>query len=199
MRSGQYKNAIQYALTDEANHGKDNLELTRSILGNMGVSLPKGDYRNVLCKLIGGNYGGWKQCLKDQARAHANYGYAAIGLTKEDVVVIEPDTSMGTKGVYESTNPVVRTVDDISQEEVLDMQFFVYEPVQQRIVAMGSECAWWCTQHNRCGQTPGCAAAKNPQPPGNQFPGVYPNPYTYPPNNSCAACWGSQIGSCAFC
>ena len=128
MRSGQYKNAIHYALTDEANYGKDNLELTRSILGNMGVSLPKGDYRNVLCTLISGKYGGWKQCLKEQARAYANYGYAAIGLTKEDVVVIEPDANMGARGVYESTNPVARTVDEISQEDMLDMQFFIYAP-----------------------------------------------------------------------
>jgi len=128
MNSSQYKNVIQYTLADETNKGKDSLELTRSILDNLGVPFPNGGCGETLHTLMDGDYMDWVQCFKSQAHQYANRGFATVGFSKDNVFVIEPDAgvlTLGT-GIEDSANPVARTIGEISQDELDGAQFFSY-------------------------------------------------------------------------
>ena len=188
MTCSQYKNVIQYTLADKANQGKDNLELARCILDNLGVPLPKGDCRDVLVTLMDGDYMDWTQCFKAQACASANSGHVTIGLKKDDVVVIEPDESiimLGT-GLSGFENPVGVTADEIPQEDMLDMQFFAWDATagQQGIAPTSNSCAWWCglPAYGRCGRTWSCSTGgSNPgggsSSPSSWSPGIVDGEY----------------------
>lgn len=187
MTCSQYNNVIQFTLADEMNQGKDNLELVRCILDNLSIPLPKGDYQDVLCTLLNGEYMNWIQCFKKQAHQSANLGLATIGLTKDDIVVIEPDESVLTlgTGLKDSANPVARTVEEITQEEQCEMQFFAFSSNSS-----GCTTPWWCptASFNFCDA---CFGA-----------GIGGGPGTHPCNNngfiSCHRCSGGFY-RCSIC
>jgi hypothetical protein len=128
MTCSQYQNVIEYTIADEANQGKDSLELAYVICNNLGIPFPKGNWRETLQTLMSGDYMDWRQCFKEQAQEYANRGFAAVGFRRGEVIVIKPDEALVTlgTGLIDSENDVALTAGEITPDELLDMQFFVF-------------------------------------------------------------------------
>lgn len=138
MTSSEYRNTIMWTLSTQTHDSQGCLAIIRLILNNLGVALPQGDVETVLSILGSGDYMSWTECSAEQARFCANNGYTAIGIKNNNIVVILPDRD---KIIIETIvpitpHPVVRSLSDIAEVEMINMRFFSYaaltnpEPVQ---------------------------------------------------------------------
>ena len=89
MNKKQYNNVIDYTLKhDESANSDDSLVTARAIFKNMGVALPNGTMEEVYETIKTDNYMGWKACSMQEAQEAANNGTAAIGISKDRIMVL---------------------------------------------------------------------------------------------------------------
>ena len=71
---------------------------------------------------------GWNPCNAAQAKYCANHGYAAIGVTKNSVVIILPEDEAVTvdNALPKVSHPAARKLSELQEEETADMLYFVY-------------------------------------------------------------------------
>ena len=89
MNKKQYNNIIKNTL--KRVHTEDSLSAARAVFKNMGVALPNGDIKEVFETVKTNNYMGWKPCTMEEARAAANSGTAAIGISDTPYVMNRAD------------------------------------------------------------------------------------------------------------
>lgn len=89
MNKKHYNNVIEWTLKhDQAAQTEDSLATARAIFKNMGVALPNGDMQEVYDTIKTNKYMGWRACTMEEAQQAANKGTAAIGISKDRVVVL---------------------------------------------------------------------------------------------------------------
>lgn len=103
MTPKQYKNVIDYTLTQLPAEA-DSLITVREILRNCGTPLPQGTPDQILNILLSDDYIGWDECDYKGAVAYSNAGVAAIGIGKDSIMLIEPQTDMpaASEAIYVS-------------------------------------------------------------------------------------------------
>ncbi|MBO5097010.1 MAG: hypothetical protein J6B96_01695 [Agathobacter sp.] len=124
MNKKQYNNVIEHTLNDNhVSQTEDSLEIARAIFNNMGVALPQGNIKNVYEILKSDDYMGWKSCTMQEAQEAADNGIAAIGISKDRIVVL---------AAKDEEEPVAETVSvmslskDISVNTVDGMSYYAY-------------------------------------------------------------------------
>lgn len=91
MTGSQYKSIIEHTLMDKTLNGvTDSLTVARTVLKNCGVPLPQGDCAEIISALSSNDFAGWRQCTREEAQEYANNGIAAIGISSESILIIEP-------------------------------------------------------------------------------------------------------------
>ena len=89
MNKKQYNNVIDWTVKHEpAAQTEDSLATARAVFNNMGVALPNGTMEEVYKTIKTDKYMGWKSCTMQQAQAAADKGTAAIGISKDRIVVL---------------------------------------------------------------------------------------------------------------
>ena len=89
MNKKQYNNVIDWTIKHEsAAQTEDSLATARAVFNNMGVALPNGTMEEVYETIKTDKYMGWKSCTMQQAQAAADKGTAAIGISKDRIVVL---------------------------------------------------------------------------------------------------------------
>lgn len=89
MNAKQYNNVIDWTLKhDTAAQTEDSLATARAIFNNMGVALPNGTMQEVYETIKTDNYMGWQSCTIQEAQQAANNGTAAIGISKDKMVIL---------------------------------------------------------------------------------------------------------------
>lgn len=106
MNKKQYNNIIENTLKHEQTD--DSLSTARAIFDNMGVALPQGDIKTVYETISTDNYMGWKPCTMQEAKAAADNGTAAIGITEDRIVVFS---------AKDEEQPVTQTASVMSLDE----------------------------------------------------------------------------------
>lgn len=92
MNKKQYNNIIKHTLENEIkNSDSDNLENIRKIFKNMGVALPVGNLKEVNEALKSEDFMGWRSCTAEEAKAAANNGTAAIGISDTKISLLAAD------------------------------------------------------------------------------------------------------------
>ena len=109
MNKKQYNNVIDYTLKhDEMAQNDDSLATARAIFNNMGVALPNGTMQEVYETIKTDNYMGWKSCTMQEAQTAADKGTAAIGISKDRIVVLSAN---------DEEQPVAQTASVMSLDE----------------------------------------------------------------------------------
>ncbi len=89
MNKKQYNNVIDWTIKHEpAAQTEDSLATARAVFNNMGVALPNGTMEEVYETIKTDKYMGWKSCTMQEAQAAADKGTAAIGISKDRIVVL---------------------------------------------------------------------------------------------------------------
>lgn len=128
MTGTQYKTIIENTLLDESlEEVTDSVVITRTVFDNCGVPLPLGNCSEIMSALSSNNFVGWRSCTITEAQEHANNGIAAICVTNERIMIIEPQE----EGVLSSNLPVTAaynsimiTAESISQVDEGGMIFY---------------------------------------------------------------------------
>ena len=118
MNKKQYNNVIDYTLTHEAEaQSADSLKTARTVFNNMGVALPNGEISEVYETLKTNDYMGWKSCTMQEAQKAADRGTAAIGISKDRIVILsaadeeDPVTQTASVMTISETTPAVAVSD----------------------------------------------------------------------------------------
>ena len=89
MNKKHYNNVIEWTLKhDQAAQTEDSLATARAIFKNMGVALPNGNMQAVYDTIKTNKYMGWRACTMEEAQQAADKGTAAIGISKDRMVVL---------------------------------------------------------------------------------------------------------------
>ena len=89
MNKKHYNNVIDWTLKhDQAAQTEDSLATARAIFKNMGVALPNGSMQEVYDTIKTNKYMGWRSCTMQQAQQAADKGTAAIGISKDRMVIL---------------------------------------------------------------------------------------------------------------
>ena len=89
MNKKHYNNVIDWTLKhDQAAQTEDSLATARAVFSNMGVALPNGSMQEVYDTIKTNKYMGWRACTMEEAQEAANKGTAAIGISKDRVVIL---------------------------------------------------------------------------------------------------------------
>lgn len=89
MNKKHYNNVIDWTLKhDQAAQTEDSLATARAVFHNMGVALPNGSMQEVYDTIKTNKYMGWRACTMQEAQEAANKGTAAIGISKDRVVIL---------------------------------------------------------------------------------------------------------------
>ena len=89
----------------------------------MGIALPNGDIKEVFKTVKTNDYMGWKPCTMEEARAAANSGTAAIGISDSKIVVLAADDA---EEPIESTAEVLAITDSTPAVTVTGLQYYSY-------------------------------------------------------------------------
>ncbi len=124
MNKKQYNNVIDWTLKhDKAAQTDDSLTTARAVFKNMGVALPNGSMQEVYETIKTNKYMGWRACTADKAQQAANKGTAAIGISKDRMVVL---------AATDEEEPVAETASVMSLSEntsayfVSGLEYYVY-------------------------------------------------------------------------
>ena len=121
MNKKQYNNIIRNTLKQE--HTEDSLSTARAVFKNMGIALPNGVIKEVFKTVKTNDYMGWKPCTMEEARAAANKGTAAIGISDSKIVVLAADDA---EEPIESTAEVLAITDSTPAVAVAWLQYYSY-------------------------------------------------------------------------
>ena len=121
MNKKQYNNIIRNTLKQE--HTEDSLSTARAVFKNMGIALPNGVIKEVFKTVKTNDYMGWKPCTMEEARAAANKGTAAIGISDSKIVVLAADDA---EEPIESTAEVLAITDSTPAVTVTGLQYYLY-------------------------------------------------------------------------
>ena len=124
MNKKQYNNVIEHTLKCEPSaQTDDSFATARAIFDNIGVALPQGDIKTVYETISTDNYMGWKSCTMQEAQAAADNGTAAIGISKDKIVVLSAN---------DQEQPVAQTASVMTLDEntsafaVEGMRYYAY-------------------------------------------------------------------------
>ena len=121
MNKKQYNNIIKNTL--KRVHTEDSLSAARAVFKNMGVALPGGDMKEVFETVKTDNYMGWKSCTMEEARAAANNGTAAIGISDSKIVVL---AATDAEEPIEPTAEVLAITNSTPAVAVAGLQYYSY-------------------------------------------------------------------------
>ena len=119
MTSTQYKNVIDYTLT-QLPAETDSLTAVREILRNCGTPLPQGTPSDILNTLLSNEYLAWEECTYAEAIKQANLGVVAIGISGNNIMIIEPQTESAANSAA-----VISAATIASQTST---KYFIYGP-----------------------------------------------------------------------
>ncbi len=124
MNKKQYNNVIDWTIKHEpAAQTEDSLATARAVFNNMGVALPNGTMEEVYETIKTDKYMGWKSCTMQQAQAAADKGTAAIGISKDRIVVL---SATDEEQPVAQTASVMTLSENTSAYAVENMQFYFY-------------------------------------------------------------------------
>ncbi len=129
MNTTEYKNIIQWTIKHIPEESKDDsITVVNEILKNCGIPLPKKDCSGILNTLIINDYMGWEECTSSDAQIIANGGTPTIGVSNNNIVIIEPQNEiLLSRTISEKQNSsIVRPISQLSNSELIDMTFFSY-------------------------------------------------------------------------
>lgn len=89
MNKKQYNEIIKNSLNETT--AENSLSSARNILKNMGVVFPNGNLKEVTELLKTNSFMNWNACTFQEAKAAANQGIAAIGISNNQISVIAAD------------------------------------------------------------------------------------------------------------
>ena len=121
MNKKQYNNVIENTLKHE--QSEDSLSTARAIFDNMGVALPQGDMKAVYETIKTDNYMGWKSCTMQEAQEAANNGTAAIGISKDRIVVLSANDE---EQPVAQTASVMKLDENTSAYAVAGLEYYSY-------------------------------------------------------------------------
>ena len=120
MNKKHYNNVIDWTLKhDRAAQTEDSLATARAIFKNMGVALPNGSMQEVYDTIKTNKYMGWRACTIQKAQQAADKGTAAIGISKDRMVILaatdeeEPVTATASVMTLSGNNSTY-AVDDLA-------------------------------------------------------------------------------------
>lgn len=124
MNKKHYNNVIDWTLKhDKAAQTEDSLATARAVFNNMGVALPNGSMQDVYDTIKTNKYMGWRACTMQEAQEAANKGTAAIGISKDRVVILS---------AADEEEPVVETASVMTLSEktsafaVTNLEYYTY-------------------------------------------------------------------------
>ena len=123
MTPKQYKNVIDYTLTQLPAEA-DSLITVREILRNCGTPLPQGTPSEILHTLLTNEYLAWEECTYAEAIKQANLGVVAIGISGDNIMLIEPQTESAANSAA-----VIAAATVASRAST---KYFIYAPLSTR-------------------------------------------------------------------
>ena len=124
MNTKQYNNVINWTLKhQQATQTEDSLATARVIFNNMGVALPNGNMQEVYDTIKTNQYMGWRACTMQEAQEAADKGTAAIGISKDRVVVL---SATDEEEPVAETASVMTLSENTSAYSVAGLEYYVY-------------------------------------------------------------------------
>ena len=124
MNTKHYNNVIDWTLKhDTAAQTEGSLATARAVFNNMGVALPNGDMQEVYDTIKTNQYMGWRACTMQEAQQAANNGTAAIGISKDRVVVL---SATDEEEPVAETAAVMTISENTSAYAVADLAYYAY-------------------------------------------------------------------------
>ena len=124
MNKKHYNNVIDWTLKhDRAAQTEDSLATARAVFNNMGVALPNGSMQDVYDTIKTNKYMGWRACTMEEAQQAANKGTAAIGISKDRVVVL---SATDEEEPVTATASVMTLSESTSAYAVADLEYYAY-------------------------------------------------------------------------
>ena len=124
MNTKHYNNVIDWTLKhDTAAQTEDSLATARVIFNNMGVALPNGNMQEVYDTIKTNQYMGWRACTMQEAQEAADKGTAAIGISKDRVVVL---SATDEEEPVAETASVMTLSENTSAYSVAGLEYYTY-------------------------------------------------------------------------
>ena len=124
MNKKHYNNVIDWTLKhDTAAQTTDSLATARAIFNNMGVALPSGSMQEVYETIKTNQYMGWRACTMEEAQQAANKGTAAIGISKDRMVIL---SAMDEEEPVAETASVMTISEKTSAFAVTNLEYYTY-------------------------------------------------------------------------
>ena len=124
MNKKHYNNVIDWTLKhDQTAQTEDSLATARAIFKNMGVALPNGSMQEVYDTIKTNQYMGWRACTMEEAQKAADKGTAAIGISKDRVVIL---SATDEEEPVTATASVMTLSENTSAYAVADLAYYSY-------------------------------------------------------------------------
>ena len=124
MNKKHYNNVIDWTLKhDQAAQTEDSLATARAVFSNMGVALPNGSMQEVYDTIKTNKYMGWRACTMEEAQEAANKGTAAIGISKDRVVIL---SAADEEEPVAETASVMTLSESTSAYAVAGLEYYAY-------------------------------------------------------------------------
>ena len=124
MNKKQYNNVIDWTLKhNTAAQTEDSLATARAVFNNMGVALPNGSMQEVYDTIKTNKYMGWRACTMEEAQQAANNGTAAIGISKDAVVIL---SAIDEEEPVAETATVMTLSEKTSVFAVTNLEYYTY-------------------------------------------------------------------------
>jgi len=128
MNKKQYNNVIEHTLKHEQT--EETLSTARAIFNNMGVALPSGSMQEVYDTIKTNRYMNWRVCTMEEAQEAANNGTAAIGISKDRVVVLSANDE---EQPVTQTASVMTLSENTSAYSVAGLEYYTYSAVKKTL------------------------------------------------------------------
>ena len=127
MNKKHYNNVIDWTLKhDQTAQTEDSLATARAVFNNMGVALPNGSMQEVYDTIKTNKYMGWRACTMQEAQKAANKGTAAIGISKDRVVIL---SATDEEEPVAETASVMTLSENTSAYAVAGLEFYLYDRI----------------------------------------------------------------------
>ena len=124
MNTKHYNNVIDWTLKhDTAAQTEGSLATARAVFNNMGVALPNGDMQEVYDTIKTNQYMGWRACTMQEAQEAADKGTAAIGISKDRMVIL---SAMDEEEPIAETASVMTLSENTSAYSVAGLEYYTY-------------------------------------------------------------------------
>ena len=136
----RYNNVIDWTLKhDTAAQTEDSLATARAIFDNMGVALPNGSMPEVYETIKTNQYMGWEACTMEKVQQAANNGTAAIGISRDRIVVL---AATDAEEPIAETASVMILSKNTSAYSVAGLEYYTY--------SYGTPCQNGCAGTKTC-------------------------------------------------